>query len=209
MDPNQSTSAWNGIYKRRGKVFKEPHQDMPRIVQLLKDKEASLVLDLGCGTGRHVVYLAQEGFSVFGLDNSPEGIKMAHQWLKNEALSADLRIQDMTERLPYMDCFFDAVISIQVIHHARIITIKGIVREIARVLKQGGFVFVTVPKEKHQDESRRKIEPRTFVPLDGHEKGLLHHYFTPAELKEVFADFEVTDIHLDTTSHYCLSAFKL
>ena len=66
---SQSTNAWDGIFAQQGRVFTGPHEDMPRIVQLLRDRDASTVLDLGSGTGRHVVYLAKNGFSVFGLDN--------------------------------------------------------------------------------------------------------------------------------------------
>lgn len=204
---SQPTNAWNEIFKQQGKVFTQPHEDMPGIVQLLKNKGADTILDLGSGTGRHVVYLAQSGFSVFGLDSSPEGIAITRRWLAEEGLEADLQLQSMVEKLPYGDAFFDAVISIQVIHHADIGTITSIVQEVTRVLKKGGFLFVTVPKLKNQGETFEQIEPHTLVPLDGPEKGLPHHYFTPEELREVFGDFEVTDIHLDTADHYCLSAF--
>ncbi len=205
---SQSTNAWNEIFKQEGKVFAEPHEDMAGIAQLLKGKGANTILDLGCGSGRHVIYLAQNGFTVSGLDNSPEGIAMTRQWLADEGLPADLRLQNMMERLPYQDAFFDAVISVQVIHHARLATIRNIVQEIGRILKKEGFIFITTPTLKHEGETFEEIEPRTFIPLDGWEKGLPHHYFTPEELRVVFADFEVIDIHLDATSHYCLSAFK-
>jgi SAM-dependent methyltransferase len=205
---SQSSNAWNGIFKRQGKLFTESHEDMPRIVQLLKDRGASTVLDLGSGTGRHVVYLARSGFSVFGLDNSPEGISVTRQWLADEGLEADLRLQSMTGKLPYEDAFFDAVISVQVIHHADSATITKVVQEITRVLNRGGFLFVTVPKLRNQAETFEQVEPKTFIPLDGPERGLPHHYFTPEELRDVFGGFEIAEIHLDTVNHYCLSAFK-
>ena len=94
------------------------------------------------------------------------------------------------------------------IHHADIQSIKLSVKEITRVLKPGGFLFVTVPKLVNQARNYRQIEPNTLVPLDGAEKGLPHHYFTPQEMREVFAEFNVTDIHVDDTNHYCLWAFK-
>ena len=205
---SQSANAWNEIFKQRGIVFTEPHEDMPGIVQLLKDRRASTILDLGSGTGRHIVYLARNGFSLFGLDNSSEGIEVTHQWLADEGLAADLQLQSMTEKLPYEDVFFDAVISVQVIHHTDRATIREVVQEITRVLKRGGFLFVTVPMLKNQGESFDQVEPNTFIPLDGPEKGLPHHYFTPEELREVFGDLNITDIHLDSVNHYCLSAFK-
>ena len=205
---SQSTNAWDEFYKQRGRVVTEPHEDMPDIVRLLKDRGANTVLDLGSGTGRHVVYLAGSGFSVFGLDNSPEGIHITRQWLADAGLDANLQLQSMTEKLPYEDAFFDAVISVQVIHHADRAAIREVVQEITRVLKRGGFLFVTVPKLRNQGTRFKKLEANTFIPLDGPERGLPHHYFTPAELREVFNGYDIVDIHLDTVNHYCLSAFK-
>jgi len=205
---SQSTNAWDDIFAQRGRVFTEPHEDMPGIVHLLKDRGASTVLDLGSGTGRHVVYLAKNGFSVFGLDNSPEGMKVTRQWLADEGLAADLRLQTMVERFSYEDAFFDAVMSVQVIHHADIATIRRIVEEVSRVLKRRGFLFITVPQLRNQGETFEQIEPNTYVPLDGPERGLPHHYFTPRELREVFGGYDIHDIHLDAWDHYCLWAFK-
>jgi SAM-dependent methyltransferase len=181
---------------------------LPSIIPLLKERKANRVLDLGSGSGRHVVYLAGQGFSVFGIDISPSGMDMTRQWLLEEGLTADLRIQDITQKLPYDADFFDAVFSIQVIHHATITTIQKIIREIERVLKREGFIFITVPKLKNQGKEFEEIEPNTFIPKDGREKGLPHHYFTPEELHVFFKNFHIADIHLDRTNHYGLSAFK-
>ena len=206
--PLQVSNAWDGIYRSRGVIATTPHQDMPAIVHLLKDRTASTILDLGSGTGRHLIYLARNGFTVFGLDNSPEAIALSRKWLTDEGLSANLQLQSMYDKLPFGDSFFDAVISVQAIHHADILAIRQSVKEITRVLKSGGFLFVTVPKLVNQARNYRQIEPNTLMPVDGMEKGLPHHYFTPDEMREVFAEFNVTDIHLDDTNHYCLWAFK-
>jgi SAM-dependent methyltransferase len=82
---------------------------MPQIVGRLKARAARTILDLGCGSGRHVVYFAQQGFSVFGVDHSPAGIALTQQWLGREGLSATLRVHDITEPLPFEDAFFEAV----------------------------------------------------------------------------------------------------
>lgn len=201
-------NPWDNIFKEHGLFFIEPHEDMPKVVELLKGDDSATVLDLGSGSGRHTVYLARHGFSVFGLDDALEGIEITREWLSKEGLTADLRLGSMTDPFPYEDAFFDGVVSVQVIHHARAAAIRGIAAEILRVLKKGGFVFLTVPTLRNQGEKFREIEPGTFVPLDGSEEGLPHHYFTPAELREVFGKFDITDIHLDSTQHYCLIAFK-
>jgi SAM-dependent methyltransferase len=205
---SQSTSAWDEIFRQQGRVFTEPHPAMPGIARLLKGRGASTILDLGSGTGRHVVTLARHGFAVSGIDASPEGIRSTRQWLAEEGLEAELHLGSMTERLPYGDATFDAVLSVQVIHHAELATIRKVVQEVRRVLKGGGFLFVTVPKLRNQGARFEQVEPNTFIPLDGPERGLPHHYFTPAELRAVFGDFDIIGVHLDTVHHYCLSAFK-
>jgi len=206
---NKTTKAWEKIFQKDGKVFFDPHEDMHMITQILNKQGAKRILDLGSGSGRHVIYFLKEGFSVFGLDNSPAGIAMTKKWLQKEGLSAELTKQEMTDRFPWNNNFFDVVISIQVIHHADTITIKKIISEIERVLKKNGFIFITVPKLKNQGENFEQIERNTFIPLDGYEKGLPHHYFTPQELKDYFSNFKIKDIHIDERDHYCLTANKL
>jgi 2-polyprenyl-3-methyl-5-hydroxy-6-metoxy-1,4-benzoquinol methylase len=51
---------------------------------------------LGCGSGRHVVYLAKNGFEVYGIDIAKSGIKIAKEWLKDEKLKANLKAEIFT-----------------------------------------------------------------------------------------------------------------
>jgi cyclopropane fatty-acyl-phospholipid synthase-like methyltransferase len=199
---------WNEIFRREGRLFTEPHEAMPRIVGTLTDLGAIRVLDLGCGTGRHVVYLAERGFSVFGLDSSAEANKASRAWLAEERLEATLHLHDMKDSLPFHDRFFDAVVSVQVIHHACVSTITHTVRELERVLRPGGLLFVTVPTRRNQGERFKEIEENTLVPLNGPEKGLPHHYFTARELRELFSNFDVRAIDVDSVAHYCVTALK-
>ncbi|MEM7115264.1 MAG: class I SAM-dependent methyltransferase [Chloroflexota bacterium] len=205
---SKTVNPWNQIFTEQGRVFTEPHEAMPDIVQRLQKMGASTVLDLGSGTGRHTVHLAKNGFQLFGLDSAPEGIGATQQWLATEGLTADLRLHNMTQPLPYPDNHFDAVISVQVIHHADIATIRSMVAEVSRVLRPGGFLFVTVPKLRNQGKTYKQLEPNTYVPLDGPEKGLPHHYFTPETLRKTFVGYSIDAIELDSHAHYCLSALR-
>jgi SAM-dependent methyltransferase len=202
----QQATAWDAIFRERGRVFTHPQEDMPALADALRG--ATTVLDLGCGTGRHVVYFAERGFAVSGLDSSPEGLRLTADALRVAGRTADLRLGDMYAPLPYADAAFDAVVAVQVIHHARLAAIRQLVAELHRVLKPGGVVFASVPKLRNQATQFREIEPGTYLPLDGREAGLPHRFFTPEELRAVFHQFVVDDMHLDGTNHYCLLGHK-
>lgn len=206
---SDDTTVWNTIFAREGAVSLKPQEDVPEIANSLKLRRgAATVLDLGCGSGRHVVYLARQGFTVYGLDGAAAGLEIALQALAGAGLTAELRQDDIYAPLPYADAVFDAIISTQVIHHATLARIRALVAEVARVVKPGGLVFVTVPSQRNQGKRFEQIAPGTLVPLDGREAGLPHHYFTPDELRAAFSAFDVTDQHMDKDHHYCLTAYR-
>jgi 2-polyprenyl-3-methyl-5-hydroxy-6-metoxy-1,4-benzoquinol methylase len=54
----------------------------------------SLILDIGCGTGRHSLELARRGYKVTGFDLSENMIKKATSTAKKEKLKIDFKIKD-------------------------------------------------------------------------------------------------------------------
>lgn len=204
MNPN----PWDGIFAREGRVFLQPHPDLPGLLPVLEQLGAVRLLDLGCGTGRHLVFLAQHGYQVTGLDGSPHALLGARRWLNELDLSASLVLHEMRQPMPFPASSFDALVSTQVIHHARLAEVQAVIQEIWRLVKPGGLVYVTVAAPKEGKFNSIEVEPRTYIPLGGFEKGLPHHLFTEEELRQSFSDFQVRDVHLDDTNHYCLTATR-
>ncbi|MHA2026109.1 MAG: class I SAM-dependent methyltransferase [Candidatus Thorarchaeota archaeon] len=200
---------WDQIFAEKGHVFTDPHSDIERVTALINGKR---ILDLGCGTGRHVVYFAGLGFAVYGFDASPKALSMTQEWLKEKNLTANLIEHLMEKQYPYDDDFFDTVVSIQVIHHNLMKDIQNTVSEIERVLRPGGLLFVTFPilhpgpVEEERDWKLVKIEEGTYLPQRGWERGIPHHYFELDEISEVFSAFDLLDIFLDATDHRCVLA---
>ena len=62
-----------------------------------------------------------------------------------------------------------------------------------RVLSYGGIAFVTLAGMKSESEAFEEVEPGTFIPLDGSEKGLPHHIFTEDELRSEFGAFQIRE----------------
>lgn len=208
-------ASWDAIYKNSGKDYQyydvvKPHANIDKIVKLFDKKKVKRVLDLGCGGGRNLIYLARKGFKLYGLDSSKEGVDMTKNFLDKERLEADLIIGDAFKKLPYGSDFFDAVISVQVLEHARINDIKNAILEIRRVLKPNGVIFITLCGRYSKGKVRycivktaKQIEPGTFVPTLGNEIGLPHHIYNAAEIKKHYKEFRIKEIWRDDKDYYC------
>lgn len=193
---------WDEIFSKKGTFFKEIHNDLPLFIKSLE--KGIKILDLGCGSGRHTTYLADKGFEVTGTDSAQKGMAITTKFLNEKKLNADLVCKDFYEGLPFQDNTFDCIISTQAIHHNRLYEIEKLIKEIKRVLKPEGKIFITVPKIKDiSHKEPLEIEKNTFIPTKGYEQGVVHHYFDIPEIKEMFSDFEV-EIKDDDYNHYLI-----
>jgi len=203
---------WEDIFKKEGKVFHDPHPDMERIAELCLKKGFNKILDLGCGSGRHLVYFSNKGFKIYGLDSSPKALEISKNWLEKEGKYCDLKLHRIEQKFPYSNAYFDAIISIQVIHHNLLKQIKFTINEIERILKSNGLIFITFPLlgegSKIDTWNLKKVETGTYIPQSGPEKGLPHHFFTENEIYDIFEAFKILELYVDKTKHRALLAEK-
>lgn len=204
--------AWNAVTKERHEQKKTPQEEVAALHHLFRNKKVNKILDLGCGSGRHLVYFAKLGYDVCGLDMSPEAIKLSGKWLADEGLKADLHCKDM-QRLPWPDNFFDAVVSVQVIEHHHLEHIQKIIREVNRVLHDAGYFFAVVKKYPPQKDWKKgkfaRLDRHLYAPTEGTEKGMVHYFFAEDELKDILAGFDIIEIKEDKKGeHYCVLVQK-
>jgi SAM-dependent methyltransferase len=102
--------------------------------KFLAPKAGELVVDLGCGSGRAVLWNRDLGADVIGLDIAPFFSHDARQQI--DLMLADLR------QLPFADNTFDKAWSLDVLEHLSPEALDGMLAEAARVLKPGGSLFV-------------------------------------------------------------------
>ena len=204
---------WNHIFTEQGKIFVKPYSDMEQLAKLFKEQRIQKILDLGCGTGRHLIFFSEKGFELYGIDASAKALEITNKWLKEKGLYAELKNHRMEHRFPYDDDIFDAIISIQVMHHNLMRNIVFTIKEIERILKGKGIIFIIVAILKGRAKSKRldlkEIEKNTYIPQKGAEKGLLHHYFTLDEIYEVFSSFDLQELYIDSTGHRVIFGQKL
>lgn len=188
---------WDELFKREEFRWQEPHQRVVEFVPLLKERGLQRIYDLGCGTGRHLVFLAREGFEVCGSDISKTGLEFASAWLQREGLQAELKQADMTS-IPYPRGFFDAVIGIYVIYHSTLANMRKAIAEIHRVLRPEGLALLTfISKNDYRYGNGTQIEPDTFVPNIGPDSGVPHHYSDRAEIEDLLDRFRILKIDLE------------
>jgi ubiquinone/menaquinone biosynthesis C-methylase UbiE len=162
------------------------------------------VLDLGCGAGRHCVFLAKKGFNVVGIDLSKHALKMAKELVKKEKIgNADFVCGAMTH-IPFTSDSFDAVISISVIHHAVKSEITNAIKEVHRVLRKKGLFLANLTSvENHRFGKGEKVEEGTFRIKEEFEEHMfkeLHYFFTKEEVTKLLSDF--TNMEIETIDQH-------
>jgi SAM-dependent methyltransferase len=161
----------------------------------MQERGMRRVLDLGCGAGRHLVFLAGRGFEMHGTDIDSQGLARARNWLEQEGLSVHLALADM-EALPFPDGFFDAVVSTNVIHHNLLDGIRRTVAGVWRVLRPGGWFFATVNAWGDYKEGQGpEIEPGTWLVCEPDcDVPVPHHLFREDELRDVWEGFRILEL---------------
>ena len=102
--------------------------------QFLKFQASDRVLDLGCGSGRTLVWNRSAAETMVGVDISP--------FFAREALDrVDLLLGDL-RRLPFPDATFTKAWSLDVLEHLSPESLRDMLREANRVLAPGGALFV-------------------------------------------------------------------
>jgi SAM-dependent methyltransferase len=102
-------------------------------------------LDLGCGSGVHVVFLATEGFRTTGVDISEIGIANAQRKLNGFGLEAVLRTAGVDE-LDFPPESFDLVICVGVYDCAGMAIAKSSIGKLLNILSPGAhglFLFAS------------------------------------------------------------------
>lgn len=93
-----------------------------------------LVIDLGCGSGRALLWNRDLGAAAIGIDISP-------YFSEDARGSVDLLLGDL-RRLPFADGTFTKAWSLDVLEHLSPEALRAMLGEVSRVLKPGGALFV-------------------------------------------------------------------
>ena len=171
------------------------------------------ILDLGCGAGRHVFFMANENIVPYGIDFSDGGVQYTKETLRDfhmEQYIDNIQVGSLT-KLPYRDNFFEGIICYGVLYYLDIEAIKKAVSEMFRVLKPGGKIFLVVRSTddyRYNSQKQNTDERNTIIISEENEKkcaygenGMLMHFFDATELRELFSKFKKIEIDYIKETH--------
>lgn len=177
---------WNSVFSTQA-WGKYPNEDLIRFVAgnyYKAPKRADVrLLEIGCGPGANVWYMAREGFTTCGVDGSEAAIAQAKARLDREVpgWSGELRVADI-DKLPFTDETFDAVIDNDAVCCNSWEASQAIYAEAWRVLKKGGRLFSrTLGVGSWGDGEGEQVGRDAWLCAAGPLKGVGLCRFTPAE----------------------------
>lgn len=185
-----SKKIWEQFFQKRGRFYLLPHPSFQKITSKFKAYRISKVIDIGCGSGRHSIELAKEGFNVDSIDFSKEAVNLAKKWAKSEDLKIKFKEGNIHKKLPYRSNTFDGAVVIDSIYYENSEAVNFTLDEIKRILKPEGILFITLPTQVGN-------------PL------ITHLIFSEEEIIEIISSrFTILDKFMDKRKYYCLFALN-
>lgn len=146
---------WDQVWRTgaRRAEWSEPDRWVADGVEGLRERGVTAAVDLGCGIGRHTVFLAEAGFSAFGLDKSTSAVSVARDRASGRGVTVELAVGDVTA-LPYVAASFDFVLAFNVLYHADEDGLGQALGEVRRVLRPGGMFQATYLSKRNWQYGR-------------------------------------------------------
>jgi SAM-dependent methyltransferase len=170
-------NVWDMAYRRRGRLWgggTPPLTDIPI---------SGRILELGCGNGKILSSLSQEGVSVVGVDFSRSALTSilpGHTTGPYHLVLADARF------LPFFPSSFDLVIARHIVGHMSQAGREEIAGEILRILRPGGVLdFSGFSRDDFRFGQGTVTEEASFC----RGTGISTHYFTREETLSLFSGF--------------------
>lgn len=135
---------WDQIYNAGKQINQFPFSDfISFFYNNFKENSSKLnILEVGCGAGNNLEFLANLGHNVFGIDASEKIIEYTKNKFFEKNLSGNFSKNEFTE-LPFDDNYFDLIINRAAICHTDLKSANIAIAECNRVINDNGIFYST------------------------------------------------------------------
>jgi len=154
--------------------FLDPSSFLEAVAERLSS--GAMVLDVGCGSGRDLLWFKNKGFEVIGFERSTGLAELAREHSGVEVIEGDFETYDFS--FISVDAFISAGSLVHVQHER----LADILKNIAQALENHGIFYVSLKQGEGTETD---------------DLGRLFYYWKDDELREVFKnqDYEVVDFY--------------
>lgn len=147
----------------------EPPPWLEKHLSLLPPPAAGPVLDLACGSGRALVWLAQLGYRTVGLDWQPEALEMGRVLAASRNVRCEFRAADLRDPQQVPRGLWSVILNFRFLQ-------RELLAEMPKMLQPGGVVLVRtfrqVPGYEGHPHRRHRLQTGELLrafPAAGHE----------------------------------------
>ena len=192
------SKAWNWL-DQTDSMWRVVSDEFLPVALRWKDQGHVTALDLGCGIGRHAVFLAEMGFHVTAVDLSEEGVGCLANTVREKGLEdrIDTMISDMVE-LDLEPDSFDCVVAFHAIYHTDYQGLLHVMAVINKILKPGGGLYVTFNSKTNPSRLRKSnvvVDQHTVVKTEGPEEGIPHVFVDDEDIGRLMSGFQIRKKH--------------
>ena len=196
---------WNLSYKKLDNFLLYPSEEVIRFfsnhikrrTSLVNTNNVKKVLDLGCGSGRHLNYLLENGYYSIGLDISDISLKQAAKFLniKKHKKNRYKLINSSSSLIPLKNNTLDYLIADGVIDSMITSDILKTNDEIFRVMKNGGLIYISLISNKIKRKGRFLNKFDQLI-TESHENKTVQSYFNISRINKLYKKFKIIELYV-------------
>lgn len=162
-------------------------------IKIFKENKIENVCDAACGFGKYSVILGHNDFLVSGFDIAYDSINLTLSMLKDFNISYKEYLACSLTDIKFKDEEFDATLVHAAIDHLSYAEAKLALKELIRITKINGLIYVTFDGIDEEDERLKHevLEDGSFKYLDEARKDMIFRYYTDEDIHKFLVGKEI------------------
>lgn len=188
-----SKRIWENIFRTKN-WGRYPAEELVRFVarnyQNIKTRPKIKILEIGCGVGGNLVFLAKENFTIFGIDFSKTAILKSRKNLNKEAPKWKGKLINSNVMNHQFDKEqFDLIIDNEMSCCLSFPEVLKLYKMLNSSLKNGGKIFLrTFSKNSYGDRTGKEIGYNFFIPSKGIANMGPQRFSTSRDINKIFKE---------------------